>query len=330
MTSARAVWFERPGVATLRTEPIATPGPDEILVRTLRSGVSAGTERIVLIGDVPSEARAAMALPTMRGGFELPISYGYAAVGVVEQPAASAAWPRLGDRVFALHPHHDRFVIRADAVRSLPTGVEPDRLVLAPSVETAVNVVWDAEVALGDRVVVTGLGVVGLLAGWLAGRTGASVVGVDPDPERRALAEPLGVRGIAPEGAAASMRDADSIVECSGNPEALAQAVARAGAGARVVVASWFGARAVSLPLGGTFHPHRVTLQSSQVATVAPHRRRWNAERRWALVCDLLAEPVLDRLLAPAVTLADAPAVYAELAAGTRWNPPQRVFDATR
>jgi NADPH:quinone reductase-like Zn-dependent oxidoreductase len=143
---ARAVWFERPGVARVRVEPLAAPGPGEALVRTLRSGVSAGTERRVLLGDVPEEVGAAMALPSMRGGFGLPISYGYAAVGVIEEVGPGVPRERRGERVFALHPHHDVFLAPASTLRPLSADVPPERQVLAPSLETAVNVVWDAAI----------------------------------------------------------------------------------------------------------------------------------------------------------------------------------------
>jgi 2-desacetyl-2-hydroxyethyl bacteriochlorophyllide A dehydrogenase len=334
MTVARAVWFERPGVAALRREPLRDPGPGEARVRAVCSGVSAGTERLVLLGRVPPSARAVMALPAMKGGFELPIAYGYATVGVVEALGPSTSGERLGERVFVLHPHQDVLVAPASALRPLPAGLPAERLVLAASLETAVNVIWDAEVGLGDRVVVSGLGVVGLLIARLAHRAGAStVLGVDPDPARAALAVALGATGAVPSMVAATpaVAAADVLIEASGAPDALASLVAHAGPSSRVVVASWYGDEVVGLPLGGTFHPHRVTLRSSQVANLDPRRlARWTHERRWALAGELLADAALDRLIAPSVPLSDAPALYAELARGAPWHPPQRVFDARR
>ena len=331
MTIARAVWFERPGVASLREAPLADPGPGEVRVRAICSGISAGTERLVLRGDVPREARAAMALPSMRGSFDLPISYGYATVGVIDGVGAGVDVARLGARVLALHPHHDAFVAPEGALRPLPDGAPSERLVLAPSVETALNVVWDAGITLGDRVVVTGLGVIGLLVVRLAARAGASaVVGLDPDPERAALARALGATAT-PERPELAIAAADVSIEASGAPTALASLVASAGAESRIVVASWYGGANVPLPLGGRFHPHRVTIRSSQVAAIDPARAgRWDRDRRWALVCELLGDAALDRLVAPPVPLSDAPTVYAELARGARWHPPQRVLDATR
>ena len=332
MTVARAVWFERPGVASLRRETLDAPGPGEARVRALCSGISAGTERLVLLGRVPAAARASMALPAMRGSFDLPVAYGYATVGVVEAVGPGVSGDRVGERVFALHPHQDVFVIAASALRSLPPGPPAERLVLAASLETAINVVWDAEVGLGDRVVVAGLGVVGLLVARLSRRAGAStVVGVDRDAGRAALALALGATTASASAAACAgdLASADVLVEASGSPALLAALVASAGPEARVVVASWYGDAPVELPLGGGFHPHRVTIRSSQVAGLSARRRgRWTLDRRWALVAELLADEALDRLIAPSTPLSQAPALYDELARGASWHPPQRVFDA--
>jgi threonine dehydrogenase-like Zn-dependent dehydrogenase len=333
---ARTLWFERPGVAALRREPIADLCPGEVRVRAICSGVSAGTERLVLLGRVPAAVRARMALPTMKGCFDLPAAYGYATVGEIEAVGAGVPADRVGDRVFVLHPHQDVLVARADALRALPSGVPAERLVLAANLETAVNVIWDAEIGLGDRVVIAGLGVVGLLIARLARRAGASsVVGLDRDVGggRADLALALGATAVhaSIEGCAAAVEAADVLVEASGSPELCAALVGVAGPEARVVVASWYGDAPVDLPLGGRFHPHRVTLRSSQVGDIDPRRRgRWTVARRWALVGELIDDATLHLLLAPSTPLSEAPALYDELARGASWQPPQRVIDARR
>jgi 2-desacetyl-2-hydroxyethyl bacteriochlorophyllide A dehydrogenase len=334
VTIARTVWFERPGAAVLRREPLRDPGPGEVRVRAFCSGVSAGTERIVLLGRVPQAARSVMALPAMKGSFDFPIAYGYATVGTVEAVGPGSSGERLGERVFLLHPHQDVLVAPLAALRPLPSGPPAERLVLAANLETAVNVVWDAEIALGDRVVIAGLGVVGALVARLCRRAGASsVVAVDPQPQRAALALALGATATSAslESAAREIGAADVLIDASGASAALAALVASAGPEARVVAASWYGDEPVSLPLGGRFHPHRVTLRSSQVAGIDPRRHgRWTHERRWSFVCELLADEALDRLLAPAVPLSEAPALYDDLARGAPWHPPQRILDSRR
>lgn len=332
MSTARAVWFESPGIAALREEPLRELAAGEVLVAGICSGISAGTERLVLAGNVPPEAHAIMALPEMRGSFDLPVSYGYALVGRIEAIGAGVEASRLGERVLLLHPHHDRIITSIASIRPVPEGPPSERLVLLPSLETAINVVWDAGVALGDRVLVTGLGVVGLLIAHLAARAGAvEIVAVDPDPERRALAIALGATAAIADPDPAVVAGCDVSIEASGSPRALAALVEHAGLETTVIVASWYGNALAALPLGGRFHPHRVTLRSSQVGRIDPRRSaRWSHARRWALAGELCGDGDLDRLIAPPVPLAEAPAVYAELARGVRWSPPQRVFDMIR
>jgi threonine dehydrogenase-like Zn-dependent dehydrogenase len=281
---------------------------------------------------VPPEARSIMALPQMRGSFELPVSYGYALVGRIEAVGAGIEAEKIGARVLLLHPHQDRIVAPIEAIRPLPEGPPSERLVLLPNLETAINVVWDAGVALGDRVLVTGLGAVGLLITHLAARAGAAeIVAVDPDPNRRALALALGATAAIAEPEPAAVAECDVSIEASGSPRALAALVEHAGLEASVIVASWYGSDVAELPLGGRFHPHRVTLRSSQVGRIDTRRSaRWSYARRWALAGELCRDGELDRLIAPSVPLAQAPAIYAELARGVRWSPPQRVFDMFR
>jgi 2-desacetyl-2-hydroxyethyl bacteriochlorophyllide A dehydrogenase len=332
MSAARAVWFESPGVAAVREEPLPALGAGEALVEAICSGISAGTERLVLSGAVPPETRSIMALPQMRGSFELPVSYGYALVGRIEAVGAGVDARRIGERVLLLHPHQDRIVTPIEALRPVPEGPPSPRLVLLPNLETAINVVWDAGVALGDRVMVTGLGVVGLLIAHLAARAGATaIVAVDPDPDRRALALALGATTALDEPDPAVIAACDVSIEASGSPQALAALVEHAGLETSVIVASWYGSAAASLALGGRFHPHRVTLRSSQVGRIDPRRSaRWSHARRWALAGELCCHEDLDLLIAPSIPLSQAPAVYAELARGERWSPPQRVFDMIR
>jgi threonine dehydrogenase-like Zn-dependent dehydrogenase len=316
---ARTVWFEEPAVARLRAEPLPEPKLDEVVVAGLFSGVSAGTERLVLLGEVPPAVREAMALPTMRGAFTFPIAYGYALVGEVD-----------GQSVFTMHPHADVAVVPRAMVRKLPNGVPGPRLTLAANLETALNVVWDAGVSLGDRIVVLGLGVVGLLAARLAAKAGARVVGVDPDPARRSIAAALEVEAERSPPAKA-LAEADAILEASGVPAALRAAIEGAGVEAKIVVASWYGEAPIELALGGAFHPKRIQVISSQVGRLPPHRlARFDAARRFAVVTELLEDAALDAIVAPPVPLSDAPRLYAELARGDRASPPHRVFDLTR
>jgi threonine dehydrogenase-like Zn-dependent dehydrogenase len=310
VTTARAFWTVAAGRGEIREEDLPEPGPDDVLVETVASGVSRGTEALVFRGGVPAELYPTMRAPFQAGGFPFPVKYGYAAVG-----RAAAGPPALaGRRVFVLHPHQDRFVVPAAAAVPVPDDVPDARATLAANMETAVNVLWDAALPVGARVAVVGGGVVGALTAYLAGRVpGTRVELVDVDPGRAALARALGVGFAAPDAA----RDGcDVVVHASASAAGLATALRLAGDEATVVEASWFGDRAPEVPLGGPFHPRRLTLRSSQVGRVSPAMRpRWAHRDRMELALRLLADPALDALLTGSGRFEDLPADMARLAA---------------
>jgi threonine dehydrogenase-like Zn-dependent dehydrogenase len=301
--TAHSLWYSAPGRVELREEPLAKPGVGEVRVRALYSAISRGTERLVFAGRVPPGEHERMRGPFMGGAFPFPVKYGYAMVGRVEQGPAELE----GRIVFALHPHQSAFVVPAEAIVPVPDGVPPARAVLGANMETALNAVWDAAPGPADRIAVIGAGVVGALVAWLCGRLpGAQVTLIDVEPSRAGLAGALGV-GFAAPGAAP--RECDVVVHASGNAAGLATALELAGDEATVLEMSWYGTDEVAVPLGGAFHSRRLKLVSSQVGRVAPsHRARWMHRRRLAAALDLLAEPALDALLAPAIAFHDLPA----------------------
>ena len=306
---ARAFWITAPGRGEIRAEALAPPADGEVLVETLYSGISRGTESLVFAGRVPPSEYERMRAPFQAGDFPAPVKYGYASVGrVLDGPA------ELRERVvFCLHPHQTRYVVPASAAHPLPDDVPPGRAVLAANLETAVNGLWDAAPALGDRIAVVGAGTVGCLAAWLAaGIPGTRVELVDVDPGKRAAAEALGVRFASPDEASG---DADLVIHASGAPPGLATALALAGFEAKIVELSWYGDRTVDAPLGGPFHSRRLTLVSSQVGSVAASRRaRWDTRRRMALALELLADPRLDALVSGESSFDELPTLLARLA----------------
>lgn len=307
---ARAFWITAPGRGEIRAEPLPAPGPDDVLVRTLFTGVSRGTEALVWRGDVPPAERERMRAPFQAGDFGGPVKYGYCNVGRVEHGPE----PLRGRLVFCLYPHQTRYVVPADAVHPLPPDVPPGRAVLAANLETAVNGLWDAAPRVGDRVAVIGAGTVGCLAAWLAARIpGTEVQLVEPSLEKAAVARALGVDLVPPERAAA---DADLVIHASGSPAGLATALDVAGFEATIVELSWYGAREVPAPLGGAFHSRRLTLRASQVGHVAAAQRaRWTRRRRMALALELLRDAALDALVSGESPFEELPAVMAALAA---------------
>jgi threonine dehydrogenase-like Zn-dependent dehydrogenase len=251
-----------------------------------------------------------MRAPHQEGSFPYPVKYGYCAVGVVEAGPAGL----LGRPVFALHPHQSAFNLPVAGLLALPDGVPPRRAVLAANMETALNGVWDAGLSPGDRVVVVGGGVVGLLvAAIAAGIPGTQVTVVDRDPARAPVARLLGAAFAEPGEAPG---EADVVVHATGSGAGLALALACAGEEAAVVEMSWYGSRAVAAPLGAAFHSRRLRLVSSQVGQLPPARRpRWTLRRRAEAALRLTADPRLDALLTEEVAFADLPAALPRLLA---------------
>ena len=192
--TARSLWYVGGDACELRDCSVPVVGPGEVLVVATHGAVSRGTESLVLRGGVPPSEHTRMRCPFMEGDFNYPCKYGYCSVGFVAE-AGKGAEPLLGRHVFCLFPHQDRYVVRMEAVHALPEGTPPSRAVLTPNLETAVNIVWDSKLSVGDRLAVVGAGVVGCLVAYVASRVAdVSVLLVDVDASRSALAERLGVR----------------------------------------------------------------------------------------------------------------------------------------
>ena len=307
MTDA-AFWIVEPGRGEIRAERVPAPGADEVVVRTLFSGVSRGTEALVFAGAVPEKERERMRAPFQAGDFPAPVKYGYSSVGIVDEGPAALR----GRAVFCLYPHQTRYVVPAAAVHVLPDGVPPARAVLAASLETAVNGMWDAAPRLGDRVAIVGAGAVGCLVAWLAARGGCDVELVDVDARKAEAAQRLGVAFKTPANAT---RDADLVVHASGAPAGLATALELAAFEATVLELSWYGARRAEVALGEAFHSRRLTLKSSQVGAIAPAQRsRWSTRRRMELVLRLLADERLDSLISGESSFEELPELLARLA----------------
>src|SRR5579859_2061216 len=317
MTDPRAFWTIAPGRGAILPVPSHSSRPDEVWVRTVATGVSRGTEALVFAGRVPPSQYQAMQAPLMEGEFPFPVKYGYSAVGRTDdgnrvfvlhphQDRFVAARRHGCNRVFVLHPHQDRFVAPASMCIRIPEAVPTNRAVLAANMETALNILWDAGPLPGERMVVIGAGVVGLLAASLLARIpGAHVTVVDIDRNRESVALLLGCDFALPEDAP---REQELVVHVSGSEAGLRLALSCAGFEARIVEASWFGDAAPALPLGEAFHSRRLRLIASQVGAVAPAMRgRRSHSERLAMALELLADTRYDALLEGPTRFEDMP-----------------------
>ncbi|HET8970677.1 MAG TPA: zinc-binding alcohol dehydrogenase [Candidatus Nanopelagicales bacterium] len=312
-SDARACWLVRPGAAEIRSARLPEPGPGEVLVRTLRTAISRGTESVVCRGGVPAEERQRMRAPYQEGDFPGPVKYGYLNVGVVEAGPAELA----GRTVFCLYPHQTRYVVPAAAVTVVPDGVPPDRAVLAGTVETAINLAWDARPWIGQRIAVVGAGMVGAcVARLLAGIPGTTVTLVDVDPSRAEVADALGAGFALP---AEAPPGRDLVVHASATEAGLRLSLDLLAPEGTVWDLSWYGERPVTLALGGAFHAGRLAIRSSQVGMIgAGQRSRRTPADRLALALDLLRDPAYDAILTGRSPFEDLPEVLTDIAAGRR------------
>lgn len=325
MTTARCVTFIGPGQVEIRAESLPPPGPGEALVQTLVSGISTGTELLILRGQAPPGMTADESLPSLTGTFDFPLKYGYAAVGrvVALGPQTDAGFN--GRLVFAFHPHQSHFIAPVETLLALPADLPVEHAVLLPNLETAVGLVHDGRPAVGEQAAVFGQGVVGLLTTALLARFPLQrLVTFDRHPVRRQASLDLGahasfdpasadvderVRQLLSDGAGDSA--ADLCFELTGDPQTLDRAIAVCGFDGRVIIGSWYGRKRASVDLGGRFHRSRIRLISSQVSTIDPALRgRWDHRRRLRFALSLLPDLPVERLISHRVPFEQAAEAY--------------------
>jgi 2-desacetyl-2-hydroxyethyl bacteriochlorophyllide A dehydrogenase len=301
----QALYFTAPHRVAVERELLPSPSFGQLLVQTIISAISPGTELLIYRGLAPADLAKDEAIASLAGDFSFPLKYGYAVVGQVIEVGRGVAPGWEGQLVFSFHPHESHFLATPDELLRLPDYLTPEAGVFFPNMETAVTFLLDGQPLLGEQVVVFGQGIVGLLLTALLSRWPlSSLVTLDLYPKRRLLSEELGADvSLDPSAADAPERlssylqgtgpypGADLCYEISGNPAALDQAIAATGFSGRVVIGSWYGLRRSDLNLGGRFHRSRVRLISSQVSSIAPELTgRWNNTRRYHVTWQMLAQ----------------------------------------
>lgn len=293
--SARALYFTAPRQVEIQEEPLPPLPADRLLIQTLLSAISPGTELLVYRGEFPPDLPLDETIPALAGGFSYPLKYGYASFGRVSAAgeAVDPAW--CGRTVFAFQPHASHFHAAPADLIAVPEGISMEEAVFLPNMETAVNFVLDGAPLIGERVAVLGQGIVGLLTtALLAGFPLARLVTFDRWPLRRQASLSLGAsasldpglpqvveQARAALGSSHPREGADLVFELSGSPAALDLAIQLAGFDSRVVIGSWYGNKRAAIDLGGRFHRSRIRLSASQVSSLAPeHSGRWDKERR--------------------------------------------------
>ncbi len=284
------------------------PGPGQVLIETRYGGISTGTERLVFNGRVPSNCWESMKCPNQSGEFAFPVSYGYACTGLVVETGPEVKTLATGDLVFALHPHHTHFTISENRATSVPSHIRSDVAVLSANMETALNGIWDAQLQTGDNVLVIGAGVVGLLTAYLASREGITTTISDINPDKREIAEAIGLVFSLVDEIGAGKQEYSAIFNTSASGSGLQTAIDNAGFEARIIEMSWYGDQQVNLTLGGGFHSKRLMIISSQVGSVSPSKRNnCTNSQRLRLAMEKLDDPKLAQLLNPHIAFQELP-----------------------
>ena len=320
------LWFARPGQVEIRQHTLPQLQADQVCVRNLYSAISAGTEMLVYRGQLPTELVLDSGLEAMKNRqVEYPLQYGYAAVGRVEQTGTQVD-PAWKDKlVFAFQPHASHYITTPEQLVPVPAQTDPLAAVFLANTETAVNLMLDGRPQLGEKVVVLGQGVVGLLAAAMLARYPlGGLYTLDRIADRRAHALRLGVNSSSNPDSTAEVaslkscltiaengRGADLVYELTGVPEVLNLAIDLCGYGSRIITGSWYGTRTAALQLGGSFHRNRISITSSQVSTIAPeHTGRWDKSRRFETAWQMISQISPEQLVTHRIPFAEAARAY--------------------
>lgn len=310
-----ALVFSSPGRVLIQNEPVPLPGPGEVSFQTLVSLISSGTEMLAYRGKLPDGVPLDSSLPGMQQPVEYPLRYGYSSVGLVDRMGPGTNGKLLGQRVFAFHPHASRITAPAENLIVLPEDLPSEDAVFLASMETAVTLLHDARPLLGERVLILGQGVVGLLTTALLSRTGVgSLVACDKVPVRRARSLEWGATtAAAPEELLELLADdpVDVAIELSGSSAGLQAAIDFTAFSGRIVIGSWYGSKPVHLELGARFHRFRQEVIASQVSSVQPGlSARWPKDRRLSMALDLVGELSPSQLITHRYPLQEAQQAY--------------------
>ncbi len=327
------LWFTGIEQVEVREHQVGELRDDELLIAVECSAISAGTEMLVYRGQIPSDMALDANISALQNQQQYPLQYGYASVGIVTSVGDKVDADWLGRRVFAFQPHASHFISTAENLIPVPDDISAENAVFLPNMETVVNLVQDGKPALGERVVVLGQGVVGLLlVSLLAQFPLVQLHAVDAITLRRERALQLGVNAAFNPFSAADIqmlkqqlqhdqlkqgennKGADLIYEVSGAPDALNLAIDLTGFASRIVIGSWYGNKTAAIALGGDAHRNRLHITTSQVSSLAPELcGRWSKARRFELCWHMLRKLQPSNLITHRAPLRDAPAIYQQL-----------------
>ena len=315
----KILYFTAPRHVEIREETLPAPGAEEVLVETTCSAISAGTEMLIYQGRFPRDLEADSIISSLRGGFKYPLAYGYACVGIVREIGTQVDKSWREKAVLAFQPHTSHFIVKPDTLLPIPHSLSPESACFLPNMETAINLVQDGAPIFGERVLVLGQGIVGLLTASLLSEFPLDMLVTadcyslrcDSSPVARRLSLDPHAPGFRQEVKGILNQSADLTFELSGNPAALNDAIALTRFSGRIVIGSWYGEKPAEINLGGTFHRSRIKLISSQVSTIAPELEgRWDKARRFDIAWKALERIKPEKWITHRFSLDNAPEAY--------------------
>ena len=317
MPKAQTIFFTAPKQVEIKEITLPPLKKDEVLVETICSAISAGTEMLVYRGQFPHLADSH---DTFSSDLNYPLAYGYACVGKVKEIGADVSQEWKDKHVFAFHPHASSFIINPSFLIPIPDSLTSENACFLPNMETAVNLVQDAAPILGERVLVLGQGVVGLLTSSLLSEFPLeSLLTADfYELRRKAAMQIKGVHSLDSslktfhtDSVAYTQNKYDLTLELSGSPSALNDAIELTIFSGRIVIGSWYGQKRAEIDFGGSFHRSRIRLISSQVSTISPDLSgRWDKSRRFDVAWQALERIRPEKWITQRFSIADAAKAY--------------------
>tara|TARA_B100000927_G_scaffold186950_1_gene150568 strand:- start:3207 stop:4181 length:975 start_codon:yes stop_codon:yes gene_type:complete len=278
----KSYWIDKKNKGYFKSGEISSIKSNELVIKTLFSGISYGTEKLVYSGKVPKSQKSLMKCPYQEGDFGTDIKYGYINVGKVVDGAKSY----LGSNIFSLYPHQDFYKIPYDDVLVIPKKIPLTRCLLIPNLETAINAVWDTLPSAGDRILVIGAGIVGLLTAYLINKIpGINLFVVDKDSSKSKITKKLGIKFLDTIPKKFSAR---FIYECTGDHRVLNSIRNNITVNSTICVLSWYGDKKSEIALGENFFSKRAKLIMSQVSKISPTRFDLTNQDRRKIALDIL------------------------------------------
>jgi 2-desacetyl-2-hydroxyethyl bacteriochlorophyllide A dehydrogenase len=309
----QALFFTGPGTVEIREETCPEPTSDELLIQTVVSAISPGTEMLIYNNQIPDSMPLDSSISELQHEFRYPVKYGYANVGTVTKVGKNVSEFTKGETVFSFHPHESHFTIAAENAITIPETLDTSAAALLPNMETAVNFLMDGSPIIGENVAIFGQGIVGLLTTYLLAQYPInSCITFENIESRKELSRSFGATESLDSSAIKTHRQKfDLVYELTGNPETINQALAVCGLESRIVIGSWYGKKTAQLALGDTFHRNRIQIISSQVSTIrGKYRARWDKNRRFAVAIEHLKRLDADSLISHHIPFSEAPDAY--------------------